>query len=110
MDRILNGACDLRCDAKRVHADAINQVPRERLLDQKFRWLSFFDIRRSEICCRHGSPVELAQLIQLRTELRVNCARVRHRERPAPRMFLCPSYHAIEIGLKMHDWPLTACI
>src|SRR5882672_3192587 len=67
----------------RPDADSPNHVPRERLVHQELRLLSFLDLGRTEVARFHGWPVHLSKLIQLRPKRSIHCPGVRESKRPA---------------------------
>jgi hypothetical protein len=77
---------------------------------RKLGLLGFLDIRRAEIGRCDGVPVNLAQLLQLRTELGIEGPRVRQRERPAPPVRRRPLHDLMQIGLQMDDRLLSASV
>gem|GEM_PF-2988776 len=80
------------------------------MLDEKLGLLGFFDVRRAKIGCRHSVPIDIAQSIQTRPELRIDRTRIRQREGPTPSIRLRPLNDLLKIGLKMDDRLLPAPI
>mmetsp|Transcript_41607 Transcript_41607/g.97687 ORF Transcript_41607/g.97687 Transcript_41607/m.97687 type:complete len:348 (-) Transcript_41607:6528-7571(-) len=102
------GVRHLGVDRPRVHADALDQVPREALLHQELGLLSFLHGR--PLCCGHGGPINLVKLGQIGPVLEVVRARVGQREGPAPAVGLRPRDGVIQVGFKVHDRLLPALV
>ena len=77
------GCNRLRLGSGRPDADALNQLKRKALMQQKLRLLVLLHLGRPEVRCCDRIPVELIQLIQPRAERGVVGSRIGKRERPA---------------------------
>jgi hypothetical protein len=99
-----------RRDPLRVDANQLDQLPGKRLLEEKLGLLGFFHIRGAKIGRRNRVPVDIAQPIQPRPELRIDRARVRERKGSSPSVLLCPLDNMMQVGLQMHDRLLAAPI
>ena len=56
-----------RCRGRRVlYADSLDQLPRQKLVDEKLGLLAFFRLWSAEVCALHGGPIHLIEIRQVR--------------------------------------------
>jgi hypothetical protein len=59
MGRVLHGGRYPVPDASGMHTDTLDEMPRKRLLDQKFGLLCLLDICWAKIGRRNATPIDL---------------------------------------------------
>jgi hypothetical protein len=108
MCRSLHRVRNLLRHALRQYADPLDQLPGKRSVHEEFRLLALFHIGRTEVGSGHCRPIHLIELIEPRSELHIDRARIRERERPPTSLGVGPCDDLLEISLQVDDRGLAA--